>query len=209
MFAFIRKFFENRRKRAAERDNQCCALLDRLEIVLSDYAGLDKNDKGSLRKWLAESDALFSELDDISKFKRSLFYKLLKRRKQSLAEFREEASNTIQIIIAKEAQKCADDEYVAKRLNQWAAKNKQQKISASKPHNLKQTLKKLNARSCQSDSEYEACLCCGKDGKRKMLYSTECDAQAVAEYRSKIIGMPLCVYPCPSGLGFHITSNPN
>ena len=55
-------------------------------------------------------------------------------------------------------------------------------------------------------SPYKECTCCGKDGKRKMLYSTESEALIAAKRRSKK-KIPLRVYQCPDECGYHLTSN--
>ena len=55
-------------------------------------------------------------------------------------------------------------------------------------------------------SPYKECTCCGKDGKRKMLYSTESEALIAAKRRSKK-KIPLRVYQCLDECGYHLTSN--
>ena len=49
------------------------------------------------------------------------------------------------------------------------------------------------------------CTCCGKDGKRKNLYLTEYDANAVASERRFVTGITMHVYRCPEGGGWHIS----
>lgn len=51
------------------------------------------------------------------------------------------------------------------------------------------------------------CSCCGKDGKKKNLYLSEYDANAVANERRLATGITMHVYRCPEGHGWHITSN--
>lgn len=51
------------------------------------------------------------------------------------------------------------------------------------------------------------CSCCGKDGKKKNLYLSEFDANAVANERRFATGITMHVYRCPEGDGWHITSN--
>ena len=86
-------------------------------------------------------------------------------------------------------------------------KQKSQKIKASIPRELNRKIAKLAVNTDESILANDMCTCCGKDGKRKMLYSTEGEALIVAEHRSKETGIPLHVYPCPNGCGFHLTSN--
>lgn len=50
---------------------------------------------------------------------------------------------------------------------------------------------------------HKKCSCKGKDGQAKKLYSTQKEALDVANFQSAEIG--LTVYPCPSGLGWHLT----
>ena len=207
MFSFIRKFFERRRILAAERDRLCRELTQRLAKVLSDFIDVDKGDKGAVQKWRSDNADLIAELSDIGRFKRSSFYRLLKYQKKKFDEFWAQAVDAIQVAIKRERQKRADAEYVSKKLNQWTSEQKHQKIKASKPKSLKRNLENLIAHPTEPSFESEKCFCCGKDGKRKMLYSTEGEALIVAEYRSKEIGIPLHVYPCPNGCGFHLTSN--
>lgn len=206
MFSFIRKFFENRRKRAIERDRLCNELLRRVSWALSDYVDASKT-KNTLQKWIDDKSKLLVEVSDISKFKRSSYYKQLKQQIKVFDEFYAQSSNKIKAFIAEERQKRADAEYVSKKVNQWASEQKFQKIKASKSKQLGQKLAKLTMNVDGSILANDVCSCCGKDGKKKMLYSTEGEALIVAEHRSKEIGIPLRVYPCPNGCGYHLTSN--
>jgi len=49
------------------------------------------------------------------------------------------------------------------------------------------------------------CGCKGHDGQAKKLYFTQKEALDVVNFQSAEVG--LNVYPCPSGLGFHLTKN--
>ena len=206
MFSFIRIFFERRKALAAERNRLCNDLLQRVSWALSDYIDACKT-KDSLQKWIDDKSKLLVEVNDISEFKRSSYYKRLKQQRKVFDEFYAQAPNKIKAFIAEERQKRADAEYVSKKVNQWASEQKSQKIRASKSKELKRKITKLTKGADDLIPANEKCTCCGKDGKRKMLYSTEGEAQIVAEYRSKEIGIPLRVYPCPNGGGFHLTSN--
>ena len=206
MFSFIRKFFERRKAIAAERNRLCNELLQRVSWALSDYVDASKT-KESLQKWIDDKSKLLVEVSDISEFKRSSYYKQLKQQRKVFEEFYEQAPNKIMAFIAEERQKRADAEYVSKKVNQWASEQKSQKIKASKSNELGRKIVKLAVNADESILANDMCTCCGKNGKRKMLYSTEGEALIVAEHRSKEIGIPLHVYPCPSGCGFHLTSN--
>ena len=206
MFSFIRKFFERRKALAVECNRLCNELLRRVSWALSDYIDASKT-KETLQKWIDDKSKLLVEVSDISEFKRSSYYKQLKQQRKVFEEFYEQAPNKIKAFIAEERQKRADAEYVSKKVNQWASEQNSQKIKASKSKELKRKITKLAKDVDGSIPTNEECTCCGKDGKRKMLYSTEGEAQIVAEYRSKEIGIPLRVYPCPNRCGFHLTSN--
>ena len=206
MFSFIRKFFERRKAIAAERNRLCNDLLRRVSWALSDYIDASKT-KESLQKWIDDKSKLFVEVNDISGFKRSTYYKQLKQQIKVFDDFYAQAPNKIKAFVAKERQKRADAEYVSKKVNQWASEQKFQKIKASKSKQLGQKLAKLTMNVDGSILANDVCSCCGKDGKKKMLYSTEGEALIVAEHRSKEIGIPLRVYPCPNGCGYHLTSN--
>ena len=173
MFSFIRKFFERRKALAAERNRLCHDLLQRVSWALSDYIDASKT-KETLQKWIDDKSKLLVELNDISEFKRSSYYKQLKLQRKIFDEFYAQAPN---------------------------------KIKASIPRELNRKIAKLAVNTDESILANDMCTCCGKDGKRKMLYSTEGEALIVAEHRSKETGIPLHVYPCPNGCGFHLTSN--
>jgi hypothetical protein len=49
------------------------------------------------------------------------------------------------------------------------------------------------------------CTCKGKNGQIKDLYYSEKEAWDLVFHKSSEIG--LSVYPCPSGLGWHLTRN--
>ena len=206
MFSFIKKIFERRKAVAAERNRLCNDLLRRVSWALSDYIDASKN-KESLRKWIDDKSKLFVELSNISEFKKSSYYKQLKQQRKVFDEFYAQAPNNIKAFIAKERQKRADAEYVSKKVNQWASDQRSQKIKALKSKDLKSKIDKIASHFDGSVSTNDECTCCGKDGKKKTLYSTEGDALMVAEHRSKEIGIPLRVYPCPKGCGYHLTSN--
>lgn len=206
MFTFIRKFFERRKALAVERNRLCHDLLQRVSWALSDYIDASKT-KETLQKWIDDKSKLLVELNDISEFKRSSYYKQLKLQRKIFDEFYAQAPNKIKAFIAEEWQKRADAEYVSKKVNQWASEQMSQKVKASKARELGRKITKLTKDVDGSIPANEVCTCCGKDGKRKMLYSTEGEAEIVAEYRSKEIGILLRVYPCPNGCGFHLTSN--
>lgn len=207
MFSFIKRFFENRRNKVAERDQLCRELLQRLAKLLTDYIDVDKSNKDTLRKWLDDSERMLAEQADSVEFKKSSFYAQLKQQWKIFDAFRVQASEAIRAISIKEWQKRVDSERVSMMLNQWSSEQKSQKIKASKSKNLDRKIGKLANQSVESPSTENACSCCGKDGRKKMLYLTEGEALIVAEYRSKEIGIPLHVYPCPNGCGFHLTSN--
>ena len=206
MFSFIRKFFERRKAIAAERNRLCNDLLRRVSWALSDYIDASKT-KESLQKWIDDKSKLLVEVSDISEFKRTSYYKQLKQQVKVFDDFYAQAPNKIKAFVAEERQKRADAEYVSKKVNQWASEQKSQKVKASKAKELGRKITKLTMDADDSNPANEACTCCGKDGRKKMLYSTEGEAQIVAESRSKEIGIPLRVYPCPNGCGFHLTSN--
>lgn len=207
MFSFIKNFFENRRKKAAERDQLCRELLQRVTKLLTDYIDVDKGDKGVLRKWLDDSEKLLAEQRDSVKYRKSSFYAHLKQQWKTFDAFRIEASESIRTISIKEWQKRVDAEQVSRMLNQWTSEQKHQKIKALESKNLDQKIGKLASLSAEPIPAEANCSCCGKDGKKKKLYSTESEALLVAEHRSKEAGYPLRVYPCPQGGGYHITSN--
>lgn len=206
MFSFFRKFLEKRRVKVVERDRLCNELLRRVSWALSDYIDASKT-KESLQKWIDDKSKLLVEVSDITEFKRSSYYKQLKQQRNAFDEFYAQAPNKIKAFAAEERQKVLDAEYVSKKVNQWASEQKSQKIKAPKSKQLGQKLAKLAVNADDSIPANDVCACCGKDGKRKMLYSTEGEALIVAEHRSKEIEIPLRVYPCPNGCGFHITSN--
>ncbi len=206
MFSFIKKFFERRKARAAERNRLCNDLLQQVSWALSDYIDASKT-KESLQKWIDDKSKLLVELSDISEFKRASCYKQLKQQRKVFDEFYTQAPNKIKAFIAEERQKRLDAEYVSKKVNLWASEQKSQKIKASKSKDLGRKVAKLTVNADELIPAIDVCTCCGKDGKRKMLYSTEGEALIVAEHRSKEIGIPLHVYPCPNGCGFHLTSN--
>jgi len=49
------------------------------------------------------------------------------------------------------------------------------------------------------------CNCRGKNGQIKELYLSEKEAWDLVAHKSSEVG--LSVYPCPSGLGWHLTSS--
>ena len=209
MFSFIRKFLENRRKRAAERDRLCQDLLHRVSKALSDYIDVDKDDKESIQRWRGDNGNLLSELNDIRRFRRSSFYKELKQQNKRFNEFYARSNERIQAIYARERQKQEESRLVSKKLKQLISKQKDQKFKVVESKDLNRKLGVLTSHCDDSVSFDENCPCCGKDGRKKKLYSTEAEALIVAEQCSKERGYPLRVYPCPYGVGFHITSNPN
>jgi len=206
MFCFIRKFFERRKAIATERDRLCNELLRRVSWALSDYIDASKT-RESLQKWIDDKSNLLVDLSDITEFKRSSYYTQLKQQRNAFDEFYAQAPNKIKAFVAEERQKRVEAEYVSKKVNQWASEQRSQKIKTPKSKQLGQKLAKLAVNVDGSIPTNDACVCCGKDGKRKMLYSTEGEALIVAEHRSKEIGIPLRVYPCPNGCGYHLTSN--
>ena len=206
MFSFIRKFFERHKARAAERDQLCYEVLQRVSRALSDYFDASKGEE-SLQKWVDNVRCLVAELRDPSEYRRASDYRELKHQIKKLNEFWEQAGDAMLAIKARENQKRLDAEYVSKKVNQWASEQKSQKIKASKPKELNRKIDKITSRSDESILERDECTCCGKDGRKKMLYSTEGEALIVAEHRSKEIGISLRVYPCPNGCGYHLTSN--
>lgn len=207
MFSFIRKFFENLRKKAAERDRLSEELFQKITSELLDYVDVDKNNKETLEKWLAHSEWLLEELEDINRFKGASSYRLLKLQKEKFNEYRIEANEKIFALNLKEKQKRADKEYVAKMLNRWALEQKYDKSGNFSCKKYKEQLEKLGKKTDAVPYDLNACNCCGKNGKKKNLYSTEGEALVVADRRSKVIGIQLHVYKCPYGGGFHITSN--
>ena len=208
MFSFIRKFFENRRKQAAERDRLCQDLLERVLKALSDYDVVDENNKESIQKWRNDNENLVGELNDISRFKRTFFYRKLNQQKKPFDEIYTRSYVRLQIIYAREWRKQENDRIVSKKLKQLVSEQKSQKVKVSKSKSLDRKLGLLTSLSNVAASVVD-CPCCGKDGRKKKLYSTEAEALIVAEHCSKERGYPLRVYPCPHGGGFHITSNPN
>ena len=206
MFSFIRKFFERRKAVVAERDRLCSELLRRISWALSDYIDASKT-KESLQKWIDDKSGLLVEMSNISEFKRSVYYKQLKQQRKIFDEFYAQAPNKIKAFVAEERQKRLDAEYVSKKADQWASGQKSQKIKALNSKELGRKIAKLTVNVEDAIPANDVCACCGKDGKKKMLYTTEGEALIVAEHRSKEMGIPLRVYPCPNGCGFHITSN--
>ena len=209
MFSFIRKFFENRRKRAAERDRLSQDLLERVSKALLDYDAVDENNKECIQKWRSDNINLVGELNDIRSFKRTSSYRKLNHQKKKFDEFYRRSYVRLQIIYARERQKKEESKLVAKKLNQLVSEQKGQKLKVANSKDLNRKLGVLTSHCDDSVSFDENCPCCGKDGRKKKLYSTESEALIVAEQRSKISGYPLRVYPCPYGGGFHITSNLN
>ena len=209
MFSFIRKFFENRRKRAAERDRLCQDLLQRVSKALSDYGAVDENNKESIQKWRSDNGNLVGELNDIRRFKRTSSYRDLNLQKEKFDEFYTRSYERIQAIYARERQKQEESKLVSKMLKQLASKQKDQKFKVVESKDLNRKLGVLTSHCDDVIPFDENCPCCGKDGRKKKLYSTEAEALIVAEQCSKERGYPLRVYPCPYGEGFHITSNPN
>ena len=51
------------------------------------------------------------------------------------------------------------------------------------------------------------CGCKDKNGLSKKLYETREEAQQMANLRNQDSSFILHVYPCPSGMGWHLTSN--
>ena len=209
MFSFIRKFFENRRKRAAERDLLCQDLLQRVSKALSNYIDVDKNNKECIQKWRGENGNLVGELNDIRRFKRCSSYRDLNLQKEKFDEFYTRSYERIQAIYARERQKQEESKLVSKKLIQLVSKQKGQKFKVAKSKDLNRKLGMLTSHCDDTVSFDENCPCCGKNGQKKKLYSTEAEALIVADQCSKERGYPLRVYPCPYGEGFHITSNPN
>ena len=128
MFSFIKKFFENRRKRAAERDRLCQDLLHRVSKALSDYIGVDKDNKECIQKWRGDNGNLLSELNDIRRFRWSSFYKELKQQNKRFNEFYARSNERIQAIYARERQKQEESRLVSKKLKQLISKQKDQKF---------------------------------------------------------------------------------
>jgi hypothetical protein len=87
MFSFIKRFFENRRNKAAECDRLCRDLLQRLTKLLTDYIDVDKSNKDALRKWLDDSEKMFAEQVDSVKYKKSSFYAHLKQQWKTFDAF--------------------------------------------------------------------------------------------------------------------------
>lgn len=206
MFSFIRKFFERRRAIAAEREQLCQEQLQRVSKVLLDYIDA-KNNSETLQKWVDDNRFLVAEIRDVEYFKKAPSFWKLNQQIKKLDDFWAQAGDTIRAIKNKEQQKRADAEYVSNKINQWATKQKNQKIKTSNPKELKRRAGQLSSHSQEAITENDFCPCCGKDGTKKRLYSTESEALAVAEHRSKIVGYPLRAYPCPYADGYHITSN--
>ena len=102
MFSFIKRFFENRRKKGAERDQLCRELLQRVTKLLTDYIDADKNDKDALRKWLDDSEKLLAEQRQSVKYKKSSFYAHLKQQWKTFDTFKIEASESIRAISIRE-----------------------------------------------------------------------------------------------------------
>ena len=209
MFSFIQKFFENRRKRVVERDQLCQDLLQRVSKALSNYIDVDKNNKECIQKWRGENGNLVGELNDIRRFKRCSSYRDLNLQKEKFDEFYTRSYERIQAIYARERQKQEESKLVSKKLIQLVSKQKGQKFKVAKSKDLNRKLGMLTSHCDDTVSFDENCPCCGKNGQKKKLYSTEAEALIVAEQCSKERGYPLRVYPCPYGEGFHITSNPN
>ena len=209
MFSFIQKFFENRRKRVAERDQLCQDLLQRVSKALSNYIDVDKNNKECIQKWRGENGNLVGELNDIRRFKRCSSYRELNQQKKKFDEFFAHSYDKILAVYARERQKQEESKLVSKKLKQLVSKQKDQKFKVVESKDLNRKLGMLTSHCDDAVSFDKDCPCCGKDGRKKKLYSTEAEALIVAEQCSKERGYPLRVYPCPYGGGFHITSNPN
>lgn len=208
MLSFIKKIFESRRRKIAERERLCHDLFQQVTMVLLDYFDLNKECKDSLNRWISDSEKLLFvfELNGISQFKKCSDYKALELQIEKLRVYRTKAFDAVLALDVKEKQKRADEEYVSDKLKQWAFENKQKNIGTSESKSLNRKLKKLDCKEKPS-FENEKCSCCDKNGRKKLLYLTEGEALVVADYRSNIIGFPLRVYSCPYGKGFHITSN--
>ncbi|MCF0224737.1 MAG: hypothetical protein HUK20_10745 [Fibrobacter sp.] len=76
------------------------------------------------------------------------------------------------------------------------------------PEKLDKNLDLLDLSAIQKPSRVPSCNCRGRNGRKKILYFSQSQAQNVANYRSKRTGKKLSVYPCPSQNGFHLTSHP-
>ena len=170
MFSFIRKFFETRRERAVERDRLCNDLLQRVVKTLTDYIDVDKRRKDPIRKWLDDSEKLLPELSESDQYKKASLYERLKQQSKMLYDFRTQASDAIRAISIKEWQKRVDSEQVSMMLNQLSSQQKSQKINAARPNNLDQKIGRLSSQSTEPIPVENNCSCCGKDGKKKMLY---------------------------------------
>lgn len=207
MFSFIRKFFENRRKKAAERELLCEELYQKTTLILQDFVNVDKSDKDALNNWLVSGAGLLEKFYDIDNLKKTSSYRLLLLQKEKFFEFRAEVIEKVNALNLKEEQKRKDDEYVAQKLSLWVSEQKCDKSGNFASKKYKEQLEKLGNKTEAVPCDINACSCRGKNGQRKNLYSTEGEALVVADYRSKAIGFRLHVYKCPYGGGFHITSN--
>jgi hypothetical protein len=48
--------------------------------------------------------------------------------------------------------------------------------------------------------------CAGRDGRRKLIYASDIEAEECAHHLSGLEGRELHPYPCPHGNGWHLTS---
>ena len=62
------------------------------------------------------------------------------------------------------------------------------------------TMKHNKKKSFVYHNDFPFCSHCGKN-----IYNDKLEAQGVANYREQEDGIPLNVYPCPFGNGWHLT----
>ena len=77
MFSFIKKFFEHRRALAAEREQECCALIKSIDCALAESRDCDKSWQSYLA-WYTKYESLRNDIinDSVRRFKKCSSFRL-------------------------------------------------------------------------------------------------------------------------------------
>ena len=77
MFSFIKKFFEHRRALAAEREQECCALIKSIDCALAESRDCDKSWQSYLA-WYTKYELLRNDIinDSVRRFKKCSSFRL-------------------------------------------------------------------------------------------------------------------------------------
>lgn len=198
LFNFIRKWLAKRKELALERDRECVEMLLRIRNAMS-KAPTSHASKEALETWLNlyASLKIECEITDFEYYQNSSrCSELIQIRWNFIYLWNDylEKYNNYDAIYSKLISA------VQEKFNTISSTNK------LKIGNIEMRLKTATRRSGMP-LLVEKCTCCGKDGRKKKLYYSQSDAEVVAEYRTKETGIPLHIYACPHGDGFHLTSN--